>query len=230
MVFGHGYRARVDTYAALLDRIAAAGFVVAAPELPGSSSALPGTPNERDLQQEPCDLRFVADQLQHGSSSDPAVAGSVGSGPVALAGQSDGATAAAFAARARLDCPAPAIGAVVAYSAQPVPAAAIDPSAGLDPGPAGGDRHRRRGQPTRQHRGAGGPMAVAGLAGHQPGRGTPRPRHHLAAGRRHRRAGDRRADRHHRRAARGPLAARRPLAGPRAGGRARVSFSSGPRP
>ena len=66
VVFGHGFGAQVATYNDLLDRIAAAGFVVAAPEFPGSSTALAGRPDEVDLDQEPCDLRFIADQLTHG--------------------------------------------------------------------------------------------------------------------------------------------------------------------
>ena len=120
VVFGHGFGARVDTYSALLDRIAIAGFVVAAPEFPGSSSALAGKPDERDLDQEPCDLRFVADQLVRGNGNgqDGPI---VSTGPVALAGQSDGATAAAFAAEVAVACPAPAIGAVIAFSARPPP-------------------------------------------------------------------------------------------------------------
>jgi dienelactone hydrolase len=128
VVFGHGYRVSAATYSTLLDGIAEAGFVVAAPEFPGSSSTLPGRPDERDLQDEPCDLRLVAGQVQ--ASTDDAtsgLAGKVRSGAVGLAGQSDGATAAAYAALAST-CAGPPIGAVVAFSAQP---SALRP--GLDP-------------------------------------------------------------------------------------------------
>lgn len=128
VVFGHGYHVSAATYATLLDGIAEAGFVVAAPEFPGSSSARPGRPDEHDLQDEPCDLRLVAGQVQ-ASADDAAsvLAGKVAPGAVGLAGQSDGATAAAYAALAST-CAGPSIGAVVAFSAQPSP---IRP--GLDP-------------------------------------------------------------------------------------------------
>ena len=128
VVFGHGYRVSAATYATMLDGIAEAGFVVAAPEFPGSSSILPGRPDERDLQDEPCDLRFVAGQVQ-ASADDAAsgLAGKVAAGAVGLAGQSDGATAAAYGALAST-CAGPSIGAVVAFSAQPSPI-----RTGLDP-------------------------------------------------------------------------------------------------
>jgi dienelactone hydrolase len=125
VVFGHGFDISSDAYGALLDTIAAAGFVVAAPEFPGSSSALPGRPDEHDIQQEPCDLRFVADRVQATSAEPGDLSGLVRAGPVALAGQSDGASAAAFATLASADCPSPQIAAVVAFSAKPVPDAAV---------------------------------------------------------------------------------------------------------
>jgi dienelactone hydrolase len=124
VVFGHGYSVDAATYSALLDGIARAGFVVAAPEFPGSSSALPGRPDERDLQDEPCDLLLVASQVQAAadSAAEPAgaLAGKVQPGAVGLAGQSDGATAAAFAALTST-CAGPPVGAVVAFSAKPAP-------------------------------------------------------------------------------------------------------------
>ena len=60
VVFAHGYAVQTSTYAALLDDMAAAGMIVAAPELPGESAALLGSPNEADLVNEPCDFEFVA--------------------------------------------------------------------------------------------------------------------------------------------------------------------------
>jgi len=119
VVFGHGFDARVSTYAVLLGTLSRAGFVVAAPELPGSSSALAGTPDERDLDQQPCDLLYVAGEVER----DPALAGVVARGPVVLAGQSDGATAAAFGALTEPAgaCGGPAVAGVVAFSVDPVP-------------------------------------------------------------------------------------------------------------
>jgi dienelactone hydrolase len=122
VVFGHGFASSVSRYDALLERVARAGFVVAAPEFPGSSSALPGVPDERDLREEPCDLLAVAGKVQH-ALAPPALAGRVRGGPVVLAGQSDGATAAAFAALADPlgACGGPPVAGVVAFSADPVP-------------------------------------------------------------------------------------------------------------
>ncbi len=97
--------------------------MVASPEFPGASSALAGTPDERDLAQEPCDLLFVAGALLAASIPGGPLAGAIRAGPVALAGHSDGATAAAFAALslAAGTCGGPRVAAVVAYSARPVP-------------------------------------------------------------------------------------------------------------
>jgi fermentation-respiration switch protein FrsA (DUF1100 family) len=119
LVFGHGFDAQVATYAVLLDELARAGFVVAAPELPGSSSALAGTPDERDLDQQPCDLLFVAGEVERTA----ALTGLVSRGAVVMAGQSDGATAAAFAALTEPvgACGGPPVAGVVAYSVDPVP-------------------------------------------------------------------------------------------------------------
>ncbi|MGZ4718057.1 MAG: alpha/beta hydrolase [Acidimicrobiales bacterium] len=131
VVFGHGFDISSEAYATLLDEVAGSGFVVASPELPGSSTARPGQPDEHDLAQEPCDLTVVAADVESASAEGGELAGTVRPGPIALAGQSDGATAAAFAALAVDPCrtaasPVP-VGAVVAFSAKPVPADAIDP-------------------------------------------------------------------------------------------------------
>jgi dienelactone hydrolase len=133
VVFGHGFAASAATYATLLEAIAGAGFVVAAPEFPGSSSALQGRPDETDLAEEPCDLRFVAQRVEAASASDGELSGMIRPGPVALVGQSDGATAAAFAALVPRSCPSPPIAAVVAFSANPVPTADLGPTPSADP-------------------------------------------------------------------------------------------------
>ncbi len=123
VVFGPGFDASSARYGALLDDLARAGFVVAAPEFPGATSAAAGQPDEGDLAQEPCDLLFVAGQLRAASAPGGTLAGVVRSGPVALGGHSDGATAAADAALSLADgsCGGPPVTAVVAYSARPVP-------------------------------------------------------------------------------------------------------------
>ena len=123
VVFGHGFAVQGSTYEGLLRAIAAEGFVVAAPDFPGSTSAASGAPNELDVREEPCDLLFVAHHLQEAGRGGGPLAGDVAGGRVALAGQSDGATAAAFAALSDPvgACGGPPVAAVVAFSSNPVP-------------------------------------------------------------------------------------------------------------
>ena len=118
MVFAHGYATTAATYSTLLDDLARSGVVVAAPELPGESTAYPGPPVESDLQNEPCDLGFVGDWLERHPPAGLAAA--LTSAPVIVAGHSDGATAAAWAAYVSSFSSAP-IRAVVALSANDVP-------------------------------------------------------------------------------------------------------------
>lgn len=118
VVFAHGYAVETRTYSALLDDLAAAGMIVAAPELPGESAALSGPPNESDLVNEPCDLEFVAASLEH----EPpfALAGALAHAPLVFAGHSDGATAAAWAGYSMLDCTGPKSAAIVALSSDDI--------------------------------------------------------------------------------------------------------------
>jgi len=118
VVFAHGYAVDVSTYSRLLDDLAAAGIIVAAPEFPGESAALPGPPNESDLVNEPCDLEFVATSLER----EPPVglAGALAHAPLAFAGHSDGATAAASAGYSTNNCRGPKPVAVVALSSDDI--------------------------------------------------------------------------------------------------------------
>ncbi len=114
VVFAHGYAVETGTYSGLLDDLAAAGMIVAAPELPGESAALAGPPNESDLANEPCDLEFVAYSVEH----DPpaGLAGALDRSPLVFAGHSDGATAAAAAGYSTNSCQGPKPVVVVALS------------------------------------------------------------------------------------------------------------------
>ena len=114
VVFAHGYNVRGNTYAALLDDLARAGAIVAAPELPGESTALAGPANENDLQNEPCDLRYLATAVK--SHPPAALAEPLATAPVIYAGHSDGATAAVAAAYWQEPCAGPNAVAVVAMS------------------------------------------------------------------------------------------------------------------
>jgi dienelactone hydrolase len=118
VVFAHGYAVQTSTYSALLDDLAAAGMIVAAPELPGESSALNGPPNENDLVNEPCDLEFVAASLEH--RPPVALADALAHAPLVLAGHSDGATAAASAGYSTNDCTGPQPAAIVALSSSDI--------------------------------------------------------------------------------------------------------------
>ena len=57
VVFAHGFNTTPALYAPLLRELAAAGYVVAAPEFPISASGLPGAPREDDLHNQPLDIR-----------------------------------------------------------------------------------------------------------------------------------------------------------------------------
>jgi predicted dienelactone hydrolase len=84
VVFAHGFDAEPETYLPLLDAWAAAGYLVAAPEFPGSAANLPGTPIETDIAEQAQDVSFVISQLLSG------VAGPLDPTRIAVAGHSDG--------------------------------------------------------------------------------------------------------------------------------------------
>jgi pimeloyl-ACP methyl ester carboxylesterase len=118
VVFAHGYDVSGATYSVMLDALARAGIVVAAPEFPGESTAYPGPAVESDLVNEPCDMEFVGATLEHNPPA--ALRGVLPRAPFIVAGHSDGATAAAWAAYAST-CSAVPIRAVVALSPDDVP-------------------------------------------------------------------------------------------------------------
>jgi dienelactone hydrolase len=88
IVFAHGYDTEPETYDPLLDTWASAGYVVAAPELPGSARDLPGSPI-RDIAEQARDLSFIVTALLAGP------VGPIDSSRVVAAGHSDGASAVA---------------------------------------------------------------------------------------------------------------------------------------
>ncbi len=91
IVFGHGFAETPATYAPLLRAWAAAGFVVAAPVFPLENAHAPGGPDERDLVNQPRDMRVVIDRLL-GADRRPHgwAAGLIDPRRIAGAGQSDG--------------------------------------------------------------------------------------------------------------------------------------------
>jgi len=115
VVFAHGYASSTSGYSALLDDLAAAGYVVAAPEFPLTSTALPGPVGDRDVAAQVGDVSFVISSVLDLGASDSPLRGVVRTGRVGVVGHSDGgitAAAVAFASRVR----DPRVGAAVVLS------------------------------------------------------------------------------------------------------------------
>lgn len=118
--FAPGYGVGPDTYAALLDAWARAGFVVVAPSFPDTNPAAVaaarfGNP-EDDLTNQPADLAFVirsalADSAGHAPGC-PALRGLLAPGRIGMAGQSDGGDTVALLAYGRTG-PGAGLGAAV---------------------------------------------------------------------------------------------------------------------
>jgi predicted dienelactone hydrolase len=91
IVFGHGFAETPATYAPLLRAWAAAGFVVAAPVFPLENAHAPGGPDERDLVNQPQDMRVVIDRLlEAGRRPRGWASGLIDPRWIAATGQSDG--------------------------------------------------------------------------------------------------------------------------------------------
>jgi pimeloyl-ACP methyl ester carboxylesterase len=86
VVFAHGFNAEPEDYDALLDAWAAAGYLVAAPELPSSARNLPGEPTRDDVRGQTRDIVSVITALIDG------IAGPIDTDRIAVAGHSDGGT------------------------------------------------------------------------------------------------------------------------------------------
>jgi len=105
ILFAGGYGIDPSSYAALLDRWVADGFVVIAPRFPDASVAAVaalngGDADEADIPNEPGDLTFVtrrAIAISAGTAAGcPVLRGLVSANALGLAGQSDGATVVAM--------------------------------------------------------------------------------------------------------------------------------------
>ncbi len=114
VVMIHGFAAAASDYETLDTELAAAGFVVAAPDFPRSSRAVTTSPS-RDIVEQATDVSFVLDQLMNLETVPTALFGSIDDGPVAVMGHSDGGVTAAGVAfnSAAAD---PRIGAAVVMS------------------------------------------------------------------------------------------------------------------
>jgi predicted esterase len=90
VVFAHGYGVEPSAYAALLQRIAAAGYVVAAPRYPVLSGWPIGPSDVEDWDQHGADTSFVIDQMFAIAWFDPDLGPQLDMSRIALAGHSDG--------------------------------------------------------------------------------------------------------------------------------------------
>ena len=113
VIFIHGFDTSADTYSAMEHDLASAGFIVAAPDFPYTSSASAAGLNEDDVVNQAADVSFVIDSL---TTVPPAVlTGHVATTKVGVVGHSDGAVTALGVADNSC-CADPRIGAAVSLS------------------------------------------------------------------------------------------------------------------
>ncbi len=92
IVFAHGLGGSPQGYRRLLTAWAAAGYVVAAPLFPLSSSETPGGADGGDIGNQPGDLSFVIDQvLKASAAANGPLSGLVDPNEIGAAGHSNGA-------------------------------------------------------------------------------------------------------------------------------------------
>ena len=129
-MFAPGFGGDAGVLRALLSRIAAAGYVVAAPTYPLLSGQPADRPRPSDWDQLYSDTWFVTTQvLGLSQSGDPTLGGMIDPNRIAVAGHSDGAVIAYGDGYQpyRLD---PRVRAVVAYAADLGCSAATRPTGG----------------------------------------------------------------------------------------------------
>jgi len=91
VLFSQGYDVDLTPYTTLVEDLASAGFVVAAPLYPHTAPNDPSGVNENDIVNHPADLRFVITTLL-GDAQQPgsALSGLLSASAIGLAGHSDG--------------------------------------------------------------------------------------------------------------------------------------------
>lgn len=91
IVFAHGFSGTPGGYEDLLTRLAAAGYVVAAPKFPLSSGGGPHTPDAADVVNQPADVSFVITKLlQESRAKRGPLAGMIDPKAIGVAGHSNG--------------------------------------------------------------------------------------------------------------------------------------------
>jgi predicted dienelactone hydrolase len=110
IVFAHGYAIDAAAYEPLLRGLAVGGYVVAAPDFPGTSTVYPGEAIRADTLEQAADLSFVITSMIDTSSQPGLLSGTIDPGAVGDSGHSDGGVTAA-AAGFNTCCRDPRIGA-----------------------------------------------------------------------------------------------------------------------
>ncbi len=98
VVFVHGFNTSAARYDQLLHQMAAAGYVVVAPDFPLTSSALPGPAVEADVANQPADVKFVISKLLTENDQPGEMHGLITKDKIAVVGHSDGGNTAAATA------------------------------------------------------------------------------------------------------------------------------------
>ena len=94
VVFAHGYEIDAASYATILRDVAIGGYVVAAPDFPGTSTAYPGGAIREDALQQPADISFVITSMLELSDQAGLLHGAVSPTAIGVSGHSDGAVTA----------------------------------------------------------------------------------------------------------------------------------------
>jgi predicted dienelactone hydrolase len=90
VVFAHGYEIDAAAYAPLLRDLAVGGYVVAAPDFPGTSTAHPGGANRADTLEQPADLSFVITSMLQTASAPGPLQNAIDPDAIGDSGHSDG--------------------------------------------------------------------------------------------------------------------------------------------
>jgi predicted dienelactone hydrolase len=115
VVFAHGYEIDAASYGTLLHDIAVGGYVVAAPDFPGTSTAYPGGPVRSDSLNQPGDMSFVITSMLQLAQQQGPLHDAISPDAIGVNGQSDGGVT-ATAAGWNTCCRDPRIKAGVIYT------------------------------------------------------------------------------------------------------------------
>ena len=90
ILVSHGFSATPASYEELLSSLAAAGFVVVAPQFPLSSGGRAASPDAADVVNQPGDISFLIDQILDAPDDDSGPFGILDPDAIGVAGHSNG--------------------------------------------------------------------------------------------------------------------------------------------